>query len=110
MTELNPYKAMLFRSYAYGEISYDSDIDLIAVLGSLKTTRKNNMNALKVKQMDTVQRLRLMEKIWDSLLYDEADMESPEWHKDILSARKKKIEEGKAEFVSIKELRADSRL
>jgi len=68
------------------------------------------MNTLEVKQMDTVQRLRLMEEIWDSLLYDEADIESPEWHKDILSDRKKKIEEGKAEFVSIKELRADSRL
>ncbi len=41
------------------------------------------MNALKVKQMNTVQRLRLMEEIWDSLLYDEADIDSPEWHKDI---------------------------
>ncbi|MCI5209611.1 MAG: cysteine methyltransferase [Candidatus Electrothrix sp. ATG2] len=63
------------------------------------------MNALKVKQMDTVQRLRLMEEIWDSLVYDEADIDSPEWHKDILSDRKKKIEEGTAGFVSIKELR-----
>ena len=68
------------------------------------------MNALKVKQMDTVQRLRLMEEIWDSLLYDEADIESPEWHQDILAERKKKIEEGRAEFVSIKKLRADSRI
>ena len=68
------------------------------------------MNALKVKQMDTVQRLRLMEEIWNSLLYDEADIDSLEWHKDILSDRKKKIEDGTAEFVSIKELRADSRL
>ena len=68
------------------------------------------MNALKVKQMDTVQRLRLMEEIWDSPLYDEADIESPEWHQDILSERRRKIEEGKAEFVSMKELRAGSRI
>jgi hypothetical protein len=68
------------------------------------------MNALKVKQMDKVQRLRLMEEIWDSLLYDEADIESPQWHKDILAARKKKIEQGTAEFVSVKELRAGSRI
>jgi putative addiction module component (TIGR02574 family) len=59
--------------------------------------------------MDTVERLQLMETIWDSLLYDEVDIESPEWHKDVLSDRKKKIEDGTAEFVSIKELRADCR-
>ncbi len=32
LTELNPYKAVLFGSYAYGEINNDSDIDLIVVL------------------------------------------------------------------------------
>jgi len=32
LTELNPYKAILFGSYAYGEINDDSDIDLIVVL------------------------------------------------------------------------------
>ena len=29
LTELNPYKAVLFGSYAYGEVGDDSDIDLI---------------------------------------------------------------------------------
>ena len=72
--------------------------------------RDKNMSALKVKQMDTIQRLRLMEEIWDSLLYDEADIDSPQWHKDILAARKKKIEQGTAEFVSVKELRSGSRI
>ncbi|MCI5140372.1 MAG: nucleotidyltransferase domain-containing protein [Candidatus Electrothrix sp. ATG1] len=32
LTELKPYKAVLFGSYAYGEIHDDSDIDLIMVL------------------------------------------------------------------------------
>lgn len=65
----------------------------------------SDIKSNEIKHLNTVQRLRLMEEIWDSLLYDEADIESPEWHKDILSARKKKIEEGTAEFVSIRELR-----
>lgn len=29
LTELNPYKAVLFGSYAYGEVSADNDIDKI---------------------------------------------------------------------------------
>ncbi|MCI5158467.1 MAG: cysteine methyltransferase [Candidatus Electrothrix sp. AUS1_2] len=69
------------------------------------------MNILKIKRMDIIQRIQLMEILWNSLLYDESDIKSPEWHKDILSDRKKKIEEGRAEFVSIKELmRADNRV
>lgn len=32
LAELNPYKAVLFGSYAYGEPNNDSDIDLIVVL------------------------------------------------------------------------------
>ena len=67
------------------------------------------MTTLEIKQMDIVQRIQLMETLWDSLLYDEADIESPEWHQDVLSERKKKIEEGKAEFISIRELKAGSR-
>ncbi len=59
--------------------------------------------------MDTVERIRLMEAIWDSLLYEETDIGSPEWHGDILANRRRKIEEGKAEFVSIKELKMNHR-
>jgi len=32
LSELNPYKAILFGSYASGEVNRDSDIDLIVVL------------------------------------------------------------------------------
>ena len=44
-----------------------------------------------------------MEAIWDSLIHYNSEIESPEWHGDILSARKLAIEEGKAEFISIEE-------
>ena len=58
--------------------------------------------------MSLVEKLQAMDAIWDSLIHDNLDVKSPEWHGDILSARKKKIEEGKAEFCSIEELRARS--
>ncbi|MEZ4526393.1 MAG: addiction module protein [Desulfobacterales bacterium] len=66
------------------------------------------MNTLAIKQMNTAERLQIMEAVWDSLLYDDTEIESPQWHGSILSERKK-IKEGRAEFVSIKELKAGSR-
>ena len=38
-----------------------------------------------------------------------SEIESPEWHRDILSGRKLAIEEGKAEFISIEELKSKHR-
>ncbi len=64
------------------------------------------MHAVEIKNMSTIERLQVMESLWDSLLYDEAEIESPEWHNDVLAERKEKIEKGKAEFFSIEELKA----
>jgi hypothetical protein len=37
---------------------------------------------------------------------EEPEIESPEWHQDILEKRKRKIDNGKAEFISLEELKA----
>jgi putative addiction module component (TIGR02574 family) len=66
------------------------------------------MNRLEIKRMSTIERLQAMEALWDSFMEEDSKVESPEWHRDILEERKKKIENGKAEFISLKELR-DSR-
>ncbi len=66
------------------------------------------MNTVEITKMSLVEKLQAMDAIWDSLIHDNLDVKSPEWHGDILSTRKKKIEEGKAEFCSIEELRARS--
>ena len=64
------------------------------------------MNTIEIKKMSMIERLQAMEALWDSLLDEESEIESPEWHQDILEERKKKIENGKAEFISIEELKA----
>ena len=46
-----------------------------------------------------------MEKLWDSLCNKE-EIESPEWHKDILQERKKKIEKGEAAYISLEDLKS----
>ncbi len=62
------------------------------------------MNTIEIRKMSTIERLQAMDA--DSLLYEESEIESPEWHRDILEERKRKIENGKAEFISLEELKA----
>ena len=64
------------------------------------------MNTLEIKKMSRIERLQAMEVLWDSLMDEESEIESPEWHRDILEERKRKIETGEAEFISLEKLRA----
>ena len=64
------------------------------------------MNTIDIKKMSTIERLQAMEALWDSLLYEDTEIESPEWHRDVLDERIAKIESGKAKFISIERLKA----
>ncbi|MBI4619053.1 MAG: addiction module protein [Desulfobacterales bacterium] len=64
------------------------------------------MNTIEIKKMSTIERLQAMESLWNSLMDEEPEIESPEWHQDILEKRKRKIDNGKAEFISLEELKA----
>ena len=64
------------------------------------------MIAIEIKKMSTIERLQIMETLWDSFQEEESKIESPEWHRDILEERKNKIETGDVEFITLGELRA----
>jgi len=64
------------------------------------------MDAVEINKMSTVERLQAMEALWDALLHEDSEMESPEWHENVLQDRKQRINEGEAEFVSLKTLKA----
>ena len=64
------------------------------------------MNTLEINKMSRIERLQAMESLWDSLIDEESEIKSPEWHRDILEERKRKIETGKAELISLEKLRA----
>lgn len=68
------------------------------------------MNTQEIKKMSKIERLQAMEALWDSLIDEESEIKSPEWHRDILEVRKNKIETGKAEFISLEKLRASRKL
>ncbi|MBM4053527.1 MAG: addiction module protein [Planctomycetes bacterium] len=67
------------------------------------------MTSIEIKKMPTIERLRAMEELWDALCHEDKEIDSPEWHGTILENRRKKIETGKAEFISIEELTARGR-
>jgi hypothetical protein len=50
-----------------------------------------------------------MEALWDSLLYENQEIGTPEWHEEVLEERKKTIADGSARFVSLSELKASRR-
>jgi len=64
------------------------------------------MNTLEIEKMNTVERLQTMEMLWDALLHEKVEIESPGWHRDILEERKARIANGQAKFLSLKELKA----
>jgi hypothetical protein len=67
------------------------------------------MDTREIRKMSRAERLLAMEALWASLVEEEAEIESPDWHRDILQERKHKIESGKAEFISLEKLRASRR-
>ena len=64
------------------------------------------MKNIIIKKMGILERLRTMEELWNSILYEGSEIETPEWHREIVEERKRKMENGKAEFISIDKLKA----
>lgn len=64
------------------------------------------MTIADISKMSVVERLQTMEALWDSLSREPAEFKSPEWHETLLTIRKEKIENGKANFISLEELKA----
>ncbi len=67
------------------------------------------MSVLEIEKMNTAERLRTMEHLWDALTHGATNsddfIDSPSWHHDILKKRKEKITNGEAEFISLSELK-----
>ncbi len=63
------------------------------------------MDTVEITKMSIAERLQAIEALWNSLLDNESEVESPQWHRDILEERKRKIEDGKAEFIALEELK-----
>lgn len=63
------------------------------------------MKISEIKKMSVAQRLQAMESLWDSFLYAGIEVDSPQWHGEVLAQRKAKIDNRQARFLSIEQLR-----
>ena len=54
---------------------------------------------LPLEQMTTAEKLRVMETLWNDLARHEEQVESPEWHGQVLRERAAKVSEGKETFM-----------
>ena len=49
------------------------------------------------------EKLNLIEQLWDRL--DESDVDSPDWHKEVLDDRKKRYENGELTLTSLEDFK-----
>lgn len=62
-------------------------------------------NLLPLEKMTTEDKLAVMEQLWENLCRNPESISSPPWHEEILSARGKRVQEGKAKFSGIAAVR-----
>jgi hypothetical protein len=67
------------------------------------------MSALIIKNMTFEEKMQAMEMLWDELCHDEKEVESPKWHGEVLEERKRQIESGETEIITLAELKARHR-
>jgi hypothetical protein len=58
-----------------------------------------------VREMNTAQKLALMETLWEDLRIDEANVPSPAWHAEALAQARADYEAGRATFADWEEVK-----
>lgn len=69
------------------------------------TLEKIEAEAL-IDTLSVSEKVRLLESVWDSLCSKSGDVRSPEWHREVLETRKRRLEDGRATVVSWHEAKA----
>ena len=53
---------------------------------------------LPLDKMSVEEKIQTMESLWDSLLHENSEIASPDWHREVLAEREAAIEQGKTQF------------
>ncbi|HOP46544.1 MAG TPA: addiction module protein [Desulfobacteraceae bacterium] len=61
--------------------------------------------SLPLDKMTNLDKIAMMEKIWDDLCRDPESIPSPVWHQDVLTARETQIKEGRTSFTSFERVK-----
>ena len=63
------------------------------------------IEAAEIEQMTLAERMKAMELLWRSISSRQGSVASPAWHGEVLRKRLAKIESGKAEFLTVAQLK-----
>jgi hypothetical protein len=64
---------------------------------------------LPLNDMTVTEKLQLMEALWEDLSRNADALESPEWHRQVLEERERRIASGEAHFSDWEQAKADIR-
>jgi len=64
---------------------------------------------LPLNEMTVAEKLQAMEALWEDLSRNADALESPEWHRDVLEARERRIASGESRFSDWEQAKADIR-
>jgi hypothetical protein len=59
--------------------------------------------ALPLDRMTTLEKLSVIEEVWDNLCHSKGDIPSPAWHADVLRFREQQIRNGESTFLELNE-------
>jgi putative addiction module component (TIGR02574 family) len=60
---------------------------------------------IPLDEMTTEDKLAIMERLWEDLCRNTEAVPSPAWHEDVLLAREKEVQEGRARFSTLDEVK-----
>ena len=58
---------------------------------------------LPLDRMTTLEKLRVIEEVWDDLCRSKEDIPSPSWHADVLRLREEQVRSGESTFGELNE-------
>jgi hypothetical protein len=63
------------------------------------------MDIVNAREMSPAQRVLAMETLWETMCQDPGEVESPDWHGEILAQRRERIAAGVVGFVPLERVR-----
>ncbi len=60
---------------------------------------------MPLSEMTTADKLEAMEKLWEDLCRNTEALPSPAWHENVLSSREKRVQEGRATFSTLADIK-----
>ncbi len=55
---------------------------------------------IQIESLSVAEKVQLIESVWESLCAHPGDVQSPEWHREVLEERRRRLEDGRATIAS----------